>query len=224
MDWEEVLELTITRVIITILLLMYCIVTIPVISMHSVSCTQEGIDCASADYRVSLYYCLNINFHEEFHSFSMYSVRDCNKVDLFWLFIIIPLLYFISLPVHDQFMISMYAWKSGSKQEGLTFGLLTATTIPGFLFGIMEAGSPELPLVAYTVYPLALFYLCALMVYSGEIIVPLIMMAALAGTIYVSVSLSRKWVIPHVNLYVAWALYLLVTLLGALLMYAGPSP
>ncbi|MBU7027179.1 MAG: hypothetical protein HXS48_09565 [Theionarchaea archaeon] len=222
MDWEELLELTIPRVIITILLLTYCIVTIPVISMHSVSCTQEGIDCTSTDYRVSIYYCLNITFHEEFHSFSMYSVRDCNKMDLFWLFIIIPLLYFISLPVHDQFMISIYVWKSGSNHEGLTFGLLTVTAVPALIFGIMEAGSPDVPLIAYTIYPFSLFYLCALMIYSGDIIIPGIMIAILAVITRTVMNLSKKWEIPHVNFYVIWVLYLVVTFLGIILMYISP--
>lgn len=224
MDWEELLELTTPRVIITILLFSYCIFTLPMITMHSASCQQEGIDCIFTEYRVSIYYCLKIGFYEEFHSFSLYSVRECKKMDFLWLFLIIPLVYFISLPVHDYFYRSVYAFKLGSKNEVITCGLLIATAVPALIFGIMEAGSPDVPLLAYILYPFSLFYLCALMIYLGDIIIPGIMIAILAVIIHTVVNFSKKWEISHVKLYVIWVLYLVVTFLGIILMYVFPSP
>lgn len=224
MDWRELLEPTIPRFIITILLVGYIIFTIPLITMYDTSCREEGIDCTSTQYRVSMYYCLKVRFHEEFHSSYMYSVRDCNKTDFLQLFLIVPLLYVMSLPVCDQFSKSMYAWRVGSKNEAVTLGLLVATGIPGLLFGILEAGLPENPVTAYTVYPFGLLYICVLMVYSGEIIIPGVIITILAVIAYKTVDLFKKWNIYHAHLYAMWVLYLAVTLLGIGYIYVGPLP
>lgn len=186
-------------------------------NVHAVSCKQEGVDCSSADYRVSVYYCLKIGFHEEFHTMYLYSVCDCNTRDVLWLFLVVPLLYFASLPVHTKLTDTVYAWQSGSMHELVTFSLVVVTLLPVLFFSILEAGSPESPLVAYIIFPLWLFYLCALMLYSGEILIPVIVVIILGGTAYGLVTLFKKWEITHVRPYVIWVLYLVAVFLGALL-------
>lgn len=219
MDWEELLEPTLPRLIILVLLFSYCMVTLPVVTMHGESCREKGVDCTYQDYNVSVYYCLTIGFYEEFHTMSLYSLRVCSKSSLLWLFLIIPLLYIISLPVYEQVEKSVYAWKYGSMHEVFTFALVVVTLIPAFIFGIMEAGSPQLSVTAYMVYPVGLLYGCAHMVVSGDILLPIVTILVLAVVVYQLNNLFKKKRIHLIH--AVWVFYLVVTLLGALVMYTS---
>ena len=219
MDWRELLELTTPRIIITVLLLCYVIFTIPVITIHSTYCKQEGVDCSSSIHRVPIYYCLNIGFHWEFQTLSMYSARHCNKTDLLWLFLIIPLLYFISLFVHTKLVESVEAWRYDSKIQLLTCGLLITTLLPGMLFGILETGLGDSLIIAYTVFPFGFFILCAEMIWYGDIVTPAAMIGILLLIGYSSHILFKKWEITHAVLYVMWVVYLVAAFFGVLLIY-----
>lgn len=215
-DWTDYLEPTKLTVVLTVLLFCYWFFVIPFVSVHSVSCRQEGVDCSSADYYETLYYCLKIQFHEEFETMYMYSVRDCTPGDILWLILIVPLLYVASLPVYTWLIDSMYARESGSLRELLTWSLCAVTLMPALIFSIIEAGSPESPLVAYIVFPFWLLYKCAFMVYYGDVVAPAVVFIILAAAKYGFSRLFREWEIPHSNLYVIWVLYLVLILLGAL--------
>jgi hypothetical protein len=217
MDWEELLELTYPRLIILVLLFSYCMVTVPVVTMHHESCREKGVNCTYQDYNVSVYYCLTIQFYEEFHTMSLYSLRVCSKSDLLWLFLIIPLLYIISLPVYEQIEKSVYAWNYGSTHEGITFSLGIATLIPAFMFGIINAGSPQLPVTAYVVYPVGLFYACAHMLVSGKALSSLIILCILAVVVYQVHALFKKKKIDAIH--AIWICYLVITFFGAFVMH-----
>jgi hypothetical protein len=219
MDFRESLEPSIPRVTVTILLLIYCILTIPLISMQYTVCQEEGIDCFSTSYRVPGYYCLKKGFHYEFDSLLMYSVHDCNKQDFLWFLFIIPVIYYISLPICTHFFESIDSWRYGSKNHLLTFVLVTASFVPGLIFSMVEAGPPGTPVDAYVVYPLGVFYVCARLLSSGRIIIPLVVAGIVALTVYGTQFLLREWEVTHQRLYIIWMLYLVFLFMGAVLIH-----
>jgi hypothetical protein len=217
MDWRESLEPTIPRLVITVLLFSYCIFTIPVVNMHSTLCKEEGVDCSYMNYRVSVYYSLTIGFHEEFFTPSLYAVRDCNKNDVFWLFLFIPFLYVISQPVYGQIMMSVEAWRYGSRKELITWGLLILTLLPGLFFGVMEAGSPDLFLYGYIFFPLGLFYACVHMLSSGEMVIPVFVGIFLAVIVFGANRFFREEDMDYPRVYTFWVFYVVTSLLGVVL-------
>lgn len=222
MDWREICEPTKPRLILTTLLLIYTIFTLPVITMHATLCTEEGTDCFSAVYSVSIYYCLKIGFHEEFHSPSLYATRDCDKTDLVWLPLILITLYLMSYPLHTIYISNADSWKYGSKRGLLTFVSLIGTLLPALIFSILEAGSADL-LKAYTTYPLGLFFVNAYLMNEGNFIIPVMTILVLFTITVILMNLFRKWEITPLLFYIIWMLYLVVAVLGGILLHLGPS-
>ncbi|MBU7016401.1 MAG: hypothetical protein HXS44_02745 [Theionarchaea archaeon] len=218
MDWRESLEPTIPRLAITVLLVSYCIFTIPVVNMHSTLCKEEGVDCSLTDYRVSVYYCLKINFRQEFYTPSMYAVRDCDRKDLLWLFFLVPFLYLISAPLYEQIMMSVEAWRYGSRKELITWSLLILTLLPGFFFGVFESGSPDPFLYGYLFYPLGLLYTCVNMLSSGEMVFPVFAAIFLAVTVFGASRFFREEDMDYPRVYTFWVFYVVTAFLGVLVM------
>ena len=218
MDWNDVLAPTTPRLIIFVLLVSYGFFTIPFITLHSESCREEGIGCSFSDHRVSLFYCVDIDFHTEYHTMYMYSSKECSKSDVLWLFLIIPLLYLVSFPLYEKLQDTVDAWNYGARKGLVICGLLIFTMLPALILGIMAPGSLYSPISAYTAFPLGLFYLCAHMLAAGMFIIPLGVALILAVVAYSGLAYLRMWEINHPTLYVLWMLYIVVALLGTLLV------
>lgn len=221
MDWRELLNPTIPRIIITVLLLSYCVFTIPVITVHSTYCDEHRVNCSTTEHGVSLYYCLTIDFHEELGKdwLVSYLVRDCNKLDVLWFFVIAPFIYCISLFVHKKLRKSIDLWGCGSKDGLLALVLLTVTLFPGLGYSVVEAGMGGILIDPYVTFPFGFFYMCALLLRSGRIFTPIITGVGLAVITYGARKLFKKWGILHGRAYTVWVLYLILILLGYVLVF-----
>lgn len=224
MDWRELLNPTIPRIIITVLLLSYCVFTLPVITVHSTYCDETRVNCTTIDYGVSLYYCLTIDFHEE-HSQDWlikslsYFIDDCNKLDVLWFLVIAPFIYCISFFIHKKLRKSIDLWRYGSKDGLLAFILFTITLFPGLGYSIVDAGMRDIFVEPYVLNPFAFFYVCALLLQSGRIFTLIITGVGLAVSTYGLRKLFTKWGTLHGRAYTVWVLYLILILLGHVFIF-----
>jgi hypothetical protein len=214
MELRDVLEPSVPRLIITGLLLIYCMVTLPLLTINQTICQEEGIDCVSEVYHVSLYYCLTIGFEKEFHTPYLYSLEVCTKKGILWLLLMIPVLYGLSYFLHERWERSIDAWKFGLKPDLITFLLIIFTILPPFIFGIVNTRAATGPLAAYTLSPITFFYATAHSLISGRILLPLITLGGLILLICGTFFTWKKWEISHPAAYTVWITYLTICIMG----------
>ncbi|MBU7032811.1 MAG: hypothetical protein HXS53_09790 [Theionarchaea archaeon] len=214
MELRDLLELSVPRLIITSLLFIYCLVTLPFLSINQTICQQEGIDCTSEVHHVPLYYCIIIGFEKEYHTPYLYSLEVCNKKGIAWFLIIIPLLYGLSYFIHERWEVSIDAWRFGSKSDLITLLVLIFTIIPPLIFGIVNHHPAIGPLTAYTYSPIAFIYAAIHSLISGRVLFPLIILGGLI-LLFCGIFFSlKKWEIPHPAIYTSWIIYLTICIIG----------
>jgi hypothetical protein len=88
MYWKEFLKPTPSRLVITALLAIFFVSSMPFISVHISYCDENGDNCSYQNSVTSFSGCLRIDFREEqsyrsgSRGVNRRSVRECNKLDL----------------------------------------------------------------------------------------------------------------------------------------------
>lgn len=218
MDVRDLLELSGPRLVITGLLIIYCAVTLPIMSVHQTICQEEQVDCSSQEYHAPLYYCAVRGFEKEFHTLYLYSLEICDKQDGVWLILIIPFLYMLSYYLYERWERAIDAWRFGLKPDLITLFLIICTLFPAFLFGIGNTRVTAGPLTAYTLSPLIFFYRSAQDLISDKAIYVLILLGGLLLLMYGIYIVLKAWEIPHPLFYTVWIFYLITCSIGSVMI------
>ena len=224
MEWNRVITPTSSRLIITILLAIFFISSVPFIRVSISYCDEDGSNCSYDDSKTSLVGCSKIRFLEEKNyrsgsrDVNRHYVRECNKADVLWLLFVIPLIYIISPQIN---MRTLDAWKAGSREGFIASVLLIITLLPGIVFSFWGT---EPSLYIYLIFPFNFLFVYTLQLNLGRSVVLIFILIVLVLIIFTLTRIFEKWKMKHCSTYTMWILYLVVLLFGIVFSFIGLHP
>ena len=232
------LEFSPSRVAIILLLILFFIFAVPLVRERNILCIEgtDGIsgvirtiwtnppmkrnfeygeNCYSRDSRITILSSLKKGFYHKYsHTDSETGEKQTYttfvmKQDFLWLFLVIPLVYFVSAPIKGA---TIDTWRSSSRVGLLNLVLVGATLLPGF---IASGFDPNVlmwsPAIVYAFPPLLLFSFVSPTFLDLIILVILLISAAVVVRGLPKVLVTRKSIIYG---YTLWIVYLVAVYLG----------
>ena len=233
------LEFSPSRVAIILLLILFFIFAVPLVRERNILCIEgtDGIsgvirtiwtnppmkrnpeygeNCYSRDSRITILSSLKKGFYHKYsHTDSETDEKRTHttfvmKQDFLWLFLVIPLAYFVSAPIKGA---TIDTWRSGSRVGLLNLVLVGATLLPGF---IASGFDPNVlmwsPAIVYAFPPLLLLFSFASPTFLDLIILVILLISAvMVVRVLPKVLVTRKSIIYG---YTLWIVYLVAVYLG----------
>ena len=232
MDWPTLVKPSTSRIVITVLLLMWVISAFPLVRERHILCyggekedsilriytnppmkrTDEyGENCYYRDIRITVFTWLrnNSEYQTEYKDEEWMRTTRIMNSDILWFLLVLPLTYVVSLPLKRIFNEA----RNGSREQVLTLLLITATLIPSIVINVCQPRA-LFSLVSVYAFPVFLLVVLPLSRTWGDVVILVILVLALGLVVFA----LKKFRIRNSIWYVLWVLYVITIYMGVVVV------